>query len=111
MSKKKVVTTKKKKPSSPGKKQVLPTSSRSRTSGNTIAKQELIFGKQNYIYMAVGVGLIILGMILMSGGGMDNPEEWKPEVIYGWRRTLIAPICILAGLGIQIYAIFLRNQR
>ena len=109
MSKKKVVTTKKKN-SSNEKSKVTPTSARSRSSANAATGDELIFGKQNYMFMAIGVGLIFLGMLLMSGGGMDDPNEWDPEVIYSLRRTLIAPIFILAGLGIQIYAIFLKNK-
>lgn len=102
MSKKKVVTTKKK-----GK--ITPTTSRSKTKVSA-APTEMIFGKKNYLFMAIGVGLIFLGMMLMSGGGMENPNEWKPEVIYGTRRTLIAPIFILAGLGMQIYAIFVKKD-
>lgn len=49
---------------------------------------------------------MILGIILMSGGGMDNPNEWHPDVIYSFRRTVLAPIVILGGLGLEIYAIF-----
>ncbi len=110
MSKKKVVTTKKKDSKSKTKARVAPTTSRSRTVGGTTSRPELIFGKKNYTVMAIGVLAIILGMILMSGGGMEDPNEWKPEVIYGWRRTLIAPVFILIGLGLQIYAIFLKKE-
>jgi len=107
MAKKKIVTTKKKNTKA-GKSKVTPTTSRSRTT-SVSAPAEMIFGKKNYMFMAIGFGLILLGMILMSGGGMDNPNEWKPEVIYGARRTLLAPIVILAGLAMQIYAIFLKK--
>ncbi|MFK7808388.1 MAG: DUF3098 domain-containing protein [Saprospiraceae bacterium] len=102
MSKKKVVSTKKK---NTGK--VTPTSARGRAS--VAAPAELLFGKQNYMFMAIGFGLILLGMLLMSGGGMDDPNTWDPDVIYSTRRTLLAPIVILAGLGMQIYAIFLKK--
>ena len=111
MSKKKIVTTKKKKSKSDDKTRVVPTSSRTRSSAASLPKSDLIFGKQNYIFMAIGVGLIFLGMLLMSGGGMDDPNEWKPEVIYSLRRTLLAPILILIGLVMQIYAIFLRGDK
>ena len=110
MSKKKVVSTKKKNTSNKSNSKVSPTVSRARTSSSSSAKAPLIFGKENYMYMGIGVVLILLGMLLMSGGGMDDPNEWKPEVIYGTRRTLIAPIFILAGLGLQIYAIFLKKK-
>lgn len=111
MSKKKVLKTKKKVVVSNKKAKATPTVSRSRSNTASIRKQELIFGKQNYMFMGIGVGLIILGMILMSGGGMDDPNQWDPNVIYSTRRTLIAPILILAGLIMQIYAIFLRNNK
>jgi len=68
----------------------------------------LLFSKQNYIYMAVGLGLIALGMILMLGGGMKDPNQWDESVIYSARRTVLAPILILTGLATEIYAIFKR---
>ena len=66
----------------------------------------LLFTKENYMYMAIGFGLIALGMILMLGGGMKDPNVWDEDVIYSFRRTVLAPIVILAGLGVEIYAIF-----
>ncbi len=93
------------------KKKVSPTTARSRSSAARDAKKApLIFGKQNYIYMAAGLGLIFLGMLLMSGGGMDDPNEWNPDVIYSWRRTFLAPLVILCGLGMEVYAIFLNKE-
>ncbi len=107
MSKKKIVTTKKKN-NKTGKSKVSPTASRSRASSVT-TPTEMIFGKKNYMFMGIGFGLILLGMLLMSGGGMTDPNEWNPDVIYGTRRTLLAPIVILAGLAMQVYAIFLKK--
>lgn len=66
----------------------------------------LLFSKENYMYMAIGVGLIALGMILMLGGGMKDPNTWDESVIYSARRITLAPIIILAGLATEIYAIF-----
>lgn len=105
MSKKKVITTKKNKHNP----KVSPTTSRSRATTMT-APTELIFGKKNYMFMGIGFGLILIGMLLMSGGGMENPNEWNPDVVYSTRRTLLAPIVILAGLGMQIYAIFVKKD-
>lgn len=67
---------------------------------------ELVFSRNTYIWMLGGVALIFLGMLLMSGGGMASPDEWKPEQIYSFRRTVLAPMVILAGLILEIYAIF-----
>lgn len=67
---------------------------------------EFTFGKQNYIWMGIGVALVALGMIMMLGGGMPSPDVWDDSIIYSFRITVIAPILILAGLGVEVYAIF-----
>jgi hypothetical protein len=67
-------------------------------------KSNFIFGKQNYKWMFVGLGLIALGFVLMSGGGSDDPNVFNPE-IFNIRRIRVAPTLILIGFGIQIYAI------
>jgi sulfite exporter TauE/SafE len=66
----------------------------------------LLFKKNNLIWMAAGALLIIIGLALMSGGRMPDPNTWDPDIIYSFRRTVLAPIVILAGLGLEIYAIF-----
>lgn len=70
---------------------------------------ELIFTKTNFMWMGIGVALIILGLALMSGGKMPNAETWDPNLIYSFRRTVLAPFVILAGLGVEVYAIFKRG--
>lgn len=67
---------------------------------------EFLFGKKNFMFMFGGIALIALGMLLMTGGHMPNDNVWDESIIYSTRRTLIAPIVILAGLVLQIYAIF-----
>jgi hypothetical protein len=104
--KKKVVVTTKKTTQKPTSKKRASRSTRGR-SGN--AHIELIFGRQNYILMAAGAGLVFLGLLLMSGGRMPSPDVWEPERIYSFRRTVLAPILILAGLVVEIYAIFKRS--
>lgn len=68
--------------------------------------RELTFGRDTYIWMGIGFGLVLLGMLLMSGGRITDPDVWDPDVIYSARRILIAPIVILLGLGTVGYAIF-----
>jgi hypothetical protein len=70
----------------------------------------VIFTNENLVIMIAGVVLIGLGMILMMGGGMKDPNEWKPEVIYSTRITVIAPMFILAGLGLQVWSIFKKEK-
>jgi len=71
-----------------------------------MAKEPLIFGKQNYIWMGIGFGLIALGMLLMSGGAMPSPDVWDEDIIYSFRRTVLAPFLMLVGLVVEVYAIF-----
>lgn len=98
--KKKVVVT-----TSNQKKRVKPTVSRSKSSSQP-TPSTLLFNKKHFMLMGLGAVLVALGLLLMSGGAMEDPNEWNPEVIYSFRRTVLAPIVILAGLGVEIYAIF-----
>ena len=69
-----------------------------------------IFSKDNYIWMAIGAGVITIGMFLMAGGGSTDPAVFNKDEVYSTTRITIAPILILAGLVIEIYAIFKRPK-
>ena len=71
---------------------------------------DLLFDKVNYMYIIVGIGLMVIGFILMSGGGMPDSNTWDESIIYGSRRTVLAPIFILAGLVVQVMAIFKKSK-
>lgn len=71
-----------------------------------IGNSEMLFTAVNYRWMLIGVAVMFLGFLLMAGGHMPSPDVWDESLIYSARRTLLAPIVILAGLGIEIYAIF-----
>lgn len=73
-------------------------------------KQEFLFGKKNYIFMLIGLAVIALGFILMSGGGSENPNVFNPA-IYNWQRIRLAPTLVLIGFGIEIYAIFANSKK
>ena len=90
------------------KKKIQPTKSRRRagSSTSTFQKGELLFNKQNYIWMGMGMVLITLGLILMSGGAMPSPDVWDESIIYSWRRTVLAPFLMVVGLVVEVYAIF-----
>jgi hypothetical protein len=66
----------------------------------------LIFNRHNYIYMGIGVALIALGLVLMSGGGTDDPSVFDADRIYSFRRITLAPFIIIVGLLVEVYAIF-----
>jgi len=65
-----------------------------------------IFSKENYTWMAIGAVVITIGMFLMAGGRSEDPAVFNKEEVYSTTRITIAPILILAGLVIEIYAIF-----
>ncbi len=67
-----------------------------------------LFGKENYRWMFIGLGLIVLGFILMAGGkGSYAPHGFDPS-IFSFRRIRLAPALIVAGFLVEVYAI-LRN--
>lgn len=68
--------------------------------------KDMMFGRQNYILMAAGLGLIIIGFFLMVGGEQPSPDVWNAEEIYSFRRTVLAPFVVLVGLVVEIVAIF-----
>ena len=72
--------------------------------------KEFVFQKKNYIFLFIGLALIALGFILMSGGGSDDPNVFNPN-IYSFRRIRLAPTLVLIGLGIQVYAILLNPNK
>jgi hypothetical protein len=65
---------------------------------------EFAFGKENYRLMLVGLAFIAAGFLLMVGGGSSDPNTFNPE-IFSHRRITLAPILILAGYVIEIFAI------
>ena len=62
-------------------------------------------GKQNYILLAIGFGIIIIGFLLMIGGGSKDPNVFNEDELFSFRRITLAPIVILAGFIFEIYAI------
>lgn len=64
-----------------------------------------IFTKETYMWMAIGAAVIILGFLLMIGGKSADPNVFNKDEVYSIRRITIAPILIIAGLVMEIYAI------
>ncbi len=73
------------------------------------------FGKQNYKLMMIGLALIIAGFLLMMGAdantvdGKYDPNSWN-EGIFSIRRIRIAPLLVIAGFAVEVYAILKRNK-
>lgn len=67
-------------------------------------KLEFPFKKQNYILLVAGVIVIIIGFLLMAGGGSEDPNVFNPEV-FSPRRITVAPLMVLLGFAIVMFAI------
>ena len=65
-----------------------------------------LFGKENYRWMAIGLGVVLLGLLLMIGGKSQDPNVFNTSEVYSFRRITVAPILILAGLALEIVGIF-----
>lgn len=64
------------------------------------------FSKENYTWMLAGIIVIAIGMFLMSGGKSNNPNEFDQKQVYSAMRITVAPILIIIGLGLEVFAIF-----
>lgn len=64
-----------------------------------------LFGKDNYKWMLIGLVVMAIGFFLMAGGRNSDPNVFNDKDVYSTTRITIAPILIIAGLLIEIYAI------
>jgi hypothetical protein len=64
-----------------------------------------LFGKENYMWMLIGLAVLALGFFLMAGGKSADPNVFDPKEIYSTTRITIAPILIIGGFIIEIFAI------
>jgi hypothetical protein len=70
---------------------------------------EFLFSASNYKILIVGLVVIALGFILMSGGANENPNVFNEDV-YSFRRIRLAPTVVLIGFGITIYSILKKSK-
>lgn len=70
-----------------------------------------LFGRENYIWILAGLGVIGLGLILMAGGKSDDPNVFNPKEVYSFTRITVAPILILLGLALEVFAIFRKPKK
>jgi hypothetical protein len=64
-----------------------------------------LFGKENYMWMLAGLAVLALGFFLMAGGKSADPNVFDPKVVYSDTRITVAPMLIIAGFIIEIFAI------
>ena len=70
---------------------------------------EFVFEKRGYMIVLAGIAMIIIGFMLMSGGGSEDPNVFNPE-IFSFRRITLAPIVVMSGFALEIYAIMRRPK-
>jgi len=76
----------------------------------TVSNLPFLFERENYIIMIAGIAVIILGFMLMSGAANDNPAVFPKEEIYSFRRITLAPVVVIIGFLIEVYAILKRPK-
>ena len=87
------------------------TSKKATPSKIAVPKQNIpLFGKENYRWMLIGIIVMALGLFLMAGGKSKDPNVFDPKEVYSFTRVTIAPILILAGLALEIFAIFKKKK-
>ncbi|MEI8099402.1 MAG: DUF3098 domain-containing protein [Sediminibacterium sp.] len=72
--------------------------------------QAPLFTKDNLIWMLIGGVVMAIGFVLLSGGKTTDPNVFDTKQVYSTTRITIAPILILAGLMIEIFAIFKKSK-
>ena len=65
--------------------------------------------RRNYVLLAAGFAVIVLGFVLMAGGGSDSPDEFD-YAMFSWRRITLAPILVVGGFAMEIYALLKRCE-
>jgi len=88
-----------------------PVAKQSPVAKRPITPAPALFTKENYKWMLIGGAIILLGMILMSGGKNQDPNTFDPKLVYSTTRVTIAPILIIGGLLIELYAIIRRSKQ
>lgn len=69
-----------------------------------------LFEADNIRWMIIGLAVVVLGLLLMSGGKSQDPNQFNPSEVYSFRRITLAPILIVGGLLIEIYAIMKKSK-
>jgi len=60
--------------------------------------------------MLIGIVLVALGLILMAGGKSKDPNVFNPSEVYSPIRITVAPILIIGGFVVEIFAIFRKDK-
>lgn len=72
-------------------------------------KEGFAFSRENYLILITGVALIVIGFILMIGGGSPDPNVFSEE-LFSTRRITVAPITVLCGFAVVLFAIMKKSK-
>lgn len=75
-----------------------------------VPESNILFTKENYKWMLIGLIVMTIGFFLMAGGKSSNPDVFNDAQIYSFRRITLAPILIVGGLIIEIFAIMKKQK-
>ncbi len=70
----------------------------------------MALGRRNYVLMLIGLGILVVGFLLMSGGGSDQDAVFN-EAMFSFRRITLAPIVVIAGFALEVWAIMWRPKK
>lgn len=73
-------------------------------------KESFVFGKDNYMFILIGIVVVLIGFILMIGGGSEDPNTFNGDELFSPVRITISPIMVIAGYCIVIYGIMKKRK-
>ena len=65
---------------------------------------------KNVVYLLVGLALMIVGFMLMTGGGTADPSIFPEKEMFSFRRVTLAPLFILTGFAVEVFAIMYKPK-
>jgi hypothetical protein len=71
---------------------------------------DFVFKKKNYMILIAGLVSIFLGITLMIGGGSEDPTKFSEE-IFNFQRLTLAPILIVSGFVMGVFAIMIKSEK
>jgi len=69
---------------------------------------DFAFTKKNYILLIIGLAFMASGLILMIGGGSEDPTKFSAD-IFDFQRLTLAPILLAIGFIIEFFAIMSKS--
>ena len=71
---------------------------------------DFVFKKKNYLILITSLVSILLGITLMIGGGSEDPAKFSEE-IFNFQRLTLAPILIVSGFVMGVFAIMIKSKK